>query len=406
MADEPLNIQKEDFNYLKFEAPKNPNILLKALTFKNDNQLVERNITPLPNYSSWAMGIFGIVGSAKTTFYLNLTTIPDTSYCNVFDDIFAYMPSVDTVKVPLKIKPQNMKRKVDMKSVINQLRKVWFMGKLYEKFRDLDWCIVECKKAYIIAHAETPTHKSDEQNNAVMNAQRRYEILKRIIIARREHGFKPRYKCLFIFDDCLGDIENLCANRNNFNIFKKLVKNRRHIGDGICMIFTTQRFVDLPKAFRSNLSSIMMMSNADIGEIEALKKEKISISTKTLQAITDFIFDPLKRPIVDEDGNLDYQSKNFLYIGITKYINNVAPAYEYWNGLHTRLICGAELRSLQRRYGFTDEHFITNHKLNELIETKEKKKDNEEEEEDDMFDDDTYNTIAKNEVKGLSADGF
>jgi hypothetical protein len=365
------DVMKDMKQYLKIKIPKSDSVILKKKKFKNDFKLTDRNIGILPNYN-YAMGLFGIVGSQKTTFAFNMIDIEDANYYGVFNDIFCYVPSADTMVGGMKnIKQANVNTNVNMKTLLDQLRRIYINHKIFEMFRNIDWVAKECKKAY----------KEGNTN--------RYLFLASLYKKMKEEGYIPRYRVLFLFDDCMSDIEDLCRVPAFFTIFKKLVKNRRHIGDGICLIFSTQRYVDLPKALRSNLSNIMMMSNADNAEFKAIREEKITIPPDAMREMMDEIFADDFNENEEQTEEIPTDKWNFLNISIPNYKLGKKPKYEYYNGLHTRYIIGGTLRKIKEMYGIKNKQkFMTDKDIKEHTKDKE-----------EMFDDDVYDKIADEELK-------
>lgn len=99
---------------------------------------------------------------------------------------------------------------------------------------------------------------------------------------RKKNGGKPP-KALIVIDDCLSSLpRNLLSSVTN-----RLVVNGRHIGGGVSVIVTSQKYTALPVLWRQNLSILSMFPSANKKDTEALLND-LNIDEDLFKRLTAF----------------------------------------------------------------------------------------------------------------------
>ena len=136
------------------------------------------------------------------------------------------------------------------------------------------------------------------------------EELASIISAEEGEEKEDSNKILIVFDDVITQISR------NMRIMLKLLYNRRHIGSGISVIMTSQKYNKIPLEIRSVSTGIFFFETKNKSEIETLYDEYGNMKRPDFNKLLAFVFD---------------KKYNFLYMNLLNPVN--AMYYKIFNKL-------------------------------------------------------------------------
>ena len=109
-------------------------------------------------------------------------------------------------------------------------------------------------------------------------------------------------KCLIIFDDIVAQITK------NLPPMLKLLYNRRHIGGGISILLTTQKFTKIPLELRTVATGVFFFHTKNKTEIETLFDEYGNMKKINFYKLLEYVFE---------------KPHNFLYLNLLEPVDKM-----------------------------------------------------------------------------------
>lgn len=215
----------------------NKKIVRKSMKMATDKPIEGNDDKIFTNYG-FSLLACGKPGSGKTTIIMSQLTNTHGIFYRKFNKVYIFSPSVATIGKKIELEEDRFIPEFDV-------------GKLEE-----------------IIQAQSEENSEEKEVDLLGKSPR----------VRREPD-----EVLLIFDDLISDI-----SKDKSKAFQRAILNRRHLH--LSVICVSQTYNMVPAKLRKNFSDVLILNTNNQAELNCIRKELTSYSTKEFNDLIDYAF--------------------------------------------------------------------------------------------------------------------